>query len=95
MVCSANLRAIGAATQLYLQDHSFIFPAIETDPDPVYSGSDNATRPDDGPSFRTVWHYAKTLQCPADMKSPDGGLTYRGVHRARSYFWKPTLDDEN
>ena len=100
MVCSSNLRAIGVATRLYLQDHSFIFPAIESDPSyPVYSGSDNVTTQTMLQAFSPYGITPKALQCPSDMKSPNCCynriVASSGTDAGTSYFWKPTVDDEN
>jgi prepilin-type N-terminal cleavage/methylation domain-containing protein/prepilin-type processing-associated H-X9-DG protein len=100
ITCASNLRGIGNSVQLYLQDHSFIYPEIETDPVsmaiyPSGYGTPQSMLQAFGPYGVT----AKVLQCPADMKSPNCSynaiLAASGTTYATSYDWKPTLDDEN
>ena len=90
--CAANLRAVGMAVQGYLQDHSFIYPEIQTDPNnPVYpAGYGNPQT-----MVQAFGQYGvtdKVMQCPADIKTPNGG-SYKAY--GTSYDWRPTLDDEN
>jgi prepilin-type N-terminal cleavage/methylation domain-containing protein/prepilin-type processing-associated H-X9-DG protein len=95
--CSSNLRAIGTACQLYLQDHSFIYPCIE----PVVTGSGSAvyaSTPSLNPYSSMVAAFGQygitvqTTQCPSDMKQ---GNASSFVQYGTSYDWRPTLDDEN
>jgi len=96
ITCAANLRGIGNAVQLYLQDHSFLYPEIDTDPSvtPVYSGTAQGMPMAFGPYGIS----AQVLQCPSDMKSQscsyNAVLASSGTGYASSYDWKPTLDDE-
>jgi prepilin-type N-terminal cleavage/methylation domain-containing protein/prepilin-type processing-associated H-X9-DG protein len=97
--CASNLRAIGVACQLYLQDHSFIYPCIE--PLPEGAGSTvYAAYPQYNPypsmvaAFGTYGITQQTTQCPSDLKSPNPpGCSYTTY--GSSYDWKPTLDDES
>jgi prepilin-type N-terminal cleavage/methylation domain-containing protein/prepilin-type processing-associated H-X9-DG protein len=101
ITCAANLSGIGSAVQSYLQDHNFIYPEIETDPATmsIYSGVPNATPVSMLAAFGPYGITTKTLQCPADMKSPNSSYkaiaTGTGSAYATSYDWKPTLDDES
>jgi prepilin-type N-terminal cleavage/methylation domain-containing protein/prepilin-type processing-associated H-X9-DG protein len=92
IACSSNLRTIGAAVQLYLQDHNQNFPAIEDNPavSPVYpAGYPTQTMLQ---AFGPYGVTQTTLQCPSDMKKgPNSSYVLYG----NSYDWKPTLDDEN
>lgn len=89
MACASNLRQIGLANQLYLNDHSFVFPEIESDPNqPIYTPPGQTMVQ----AFGSYGITSKLVQCPADLKTPGGG-TY-GV-QGSSYIWKPTLDNEN
>jgi len=92
VTCAANLRAIGMATQLYLQDHSFIYPCIETDPtnEPVYPAG--VTTQTMVQAFAPYGITAQTMQCPSDVKQ---GSSSSYAQYGTSYDWKPTLDDEN
>jgi prepilin-type N-terminal cleavage/methylation domain-containing protein/prepilin-type processing-associated H-X9-DG protein len=93
IACASNLRAIGAACQLYLQDNNNIYPCIE--PMPKGPGSD--TYPNVTAYQSMVAAFGKygvttqTTQCPSDMKSPNSSFAQYGS----SYDWKPTLDDES
>jgi len=99
LACASNLRAIGAACQLYLQDNNNIYPCIE--PLPQGTGSTvYAAYPQLNPypsmvaAFGKYGVTLKTTQCPADLKSPNPpGSSY--AQYGSSYDWKPTLDDES
>jgi prepilin-type N-terminal cleavage/methylation domain-containing protein/prepilin-type processing-associated H-X9-DG protein len=89
--CSSNLRTIGAAVQLYLQDHNQNFPSINPAVGPtVYP----AGYPTDTmlTAFGPYGVTQTTLQCPSDMKQ---GANSSYAQYQNSYDWKPTLDDEN
>lgn len=92
--CASNLRAIGVACQLYLQDHSFIYPCIEPVPtSSVYPANFQPTPYTSMvAAFGSYGVTQKTIQCPSDIKQPGGG-SYAAY--GSSYDWKPTLDDEN
>ena len=87
-VCAMNLRSVGVAVQLYLQDNENIFPIIEPYPsNPVYTDSQP------GGMLDVLGPYgvdAKTLQCPTDMH----GDKYF-VSEGSSYMWCPYADGEN
>ena len=92
IVCANNLRTIGSAVQLYLQDHSqnypFINPAAGT---PIYpAGTPGIT--DMVTAFGPYGVTQQTLQCPSDMKRGTGS-SY--AQYQNSYDWKPTLDGES
>lgn len=101
IVCAAHLRGIGHSVQLYLQDHSFIYPEIETDPATVAVYPQGYTSSTQGMlmAFGPYGVTADELKCPADMKSPNCSynavLASSGTGFATSYDWKPTLDDES
>ena len=97
--CSSNLRAIGVATQCYLQDHGFLFPCIEPLPDSssnVYPANFQPTpytcMGGTNGAFGPYGITQQMTQCPTDYKSPNHGS--HGAYGS-SYDWKPTLDDEN
>jgi prepilin-type N-terminal cleavage/methylation domain-containing protein/prepilin-type processing-associated H-X9-DG protein len=91
IACSSNLRTIGAAVQLYLQDHNQNFPSINPAVGPsIYpAGYPTQTLVQ---AFGPYGVTAQTLQCPSDMKK--GGNSSYAQYQS-SYDWKPTLDDEN
>jgi prepilin-type N-terminal cleavage/methylation domain-containing protein/prepilin-type processing-associated H-X9-DG protein len=91
IACAQNLRTIGASIQLYLQDHSQNFPAIQDDASsPVYpAGVPTQTMLQ---AFGPYGVTTATLQCPSDMKQ---GNASSFAKYGNSYDWKPTLDDEN
>lgn len=89
IACAANLRTIGSAVQLYLQDNNNNFPIIEPYPSsPVYPPGQGVTGMLDvlGP-YGVV---AKTLQCPTDMHANNWY-----VQEGSSYMWCPLADGEN
>lgn len=99
--CASNLRAIGTACQLYLQDHNFVYPCIE----PLPKGAGSTVYPPDfqptpylcmggtGGAFGAYGITPQMTQCPSDMKSPNPpGCSY--TLYGSSYDWRPTLDDE-
>ena len=97
--CSSNLRGIGVAVQLYLQDHNFNYPCIEPVPtSTLYSSAQYAQYnpyPCLGGTTGAFGAYGITqrmTQCPTDYNSPGHG-SY-GAYGS-SYDWKPTLDDES
>jgi prepilin-type N-terminal cleavage/methylation domain-containing protein/prepilin-type processing-associated H-X9-DG protein len=91
IACSSNLRTIGEAVQLYLQDHNQNFPAINPAVGPSYypAGYPTQTMVQ---AFGPYGVTNSTLQCPSDMKQ---GAKSSYVLYQSSYDWKPTLDDEN
>jgi prepilin-type N-terminal cleavage/methylation domain-containing protein/prepilin-type processing-associated H-X9-DG protein len=91
IACSSNLRTIGAAVQLYLQDHNQNFPSINPAAGPsVYpAGYPTQTMLQ---AFGPYGVTQQTLQCPTDMKQ---GSASSYAQYQNSYDWKPTLDDEN
>jgi prepilin-type N-terminal cleavage/methylation domain-containing protein/prepilin-type processing-associated H-X9-DG protein len=91
IACSSNLRTIGAAVQLYLQDHNQNFPSINpaTGPSVYPAGYPTQTMIQ---AFGQYGVTAQTLQCPTDMKLGPGSAY---AQYQSSYDWKPTLDDEN
>jgi prepilin-type N-terminal cleavage/methylation domain-containing protein/prepilin-type processing-associated H-X9-DG protein len=91
IACSSNLRTIGAAVQLYLQDHNQNFPSINpaTGPSVYPPGYPTQTLVQ---AFGQYGVTQQTLQCPTDMKLGPGS-SY--AQYQSSYDWKPTLDDEN
>jgi prepilin-type N-terminal cleavage/methylation domain-containing protein/prepilin-type processing-associated H-X9-DG protein len=91
IACSSNLRTIGAAVQLYLQDNSQNFPAIApaVGISPYPQGYPTQTMLT---AFGKYGVTASTLQCPSDMKQ---GPNSSYAQYQNSYDWKPTLDDEN
>jgi prepilin-type N-terminal cleavage/methylation domain-containing protein/prepilin-type processing-associated H-X9-DG protein len=98
IVCANNLKTIGASVQLYLGDHSNMFPCIE----PVVTGSGSqiySSYTNIGTVYQSMVDAfgpygvtQKTIQCPSDVKSSGSG-SY-GAY-GTSYDWRPTLDDEN
>jgi len=91
VTCASNLRALGVASQLYLQDHAYIYPCIQNPVDPpIY--------PADIPTLSMLQAFgpygitAKQLQCPSDLRQ---GKDASYVKYQNSYDWKPTLDDES
>ncbi len=91
IVCAGNLRSIGQAVQLYLQDNAFIYPCIETDPNgaPVYpAGVQTYTLTQ---AFGKYGVTNQIIQCPQDIKNNPSSYSLYGC----SYDWKPTLDDDN
>jgi prepilin-type N-terminal cleavage/methylation domain-containing protein/prepilin-type processing-associated H-X9-DG protein len=92
--CAANLRGIGVAVQLYLQDHNFYYPEIQNPIDPpVYPASDSSPM-SMTQAFGPYGVTDQTMRCPSDIKSPNPpGSSYQLY--GTSYDWKPTLDDEN
>jgi prepilin-type N-terminal cleavage/methylation domain-containing protein/prepilin-type processing-associated H-X9-DG protein len=102
IACASNLRNIGVACQLYLQDHSFIYPCIEALPE----GAGSTVYPagfqpapylcmgGSGGAFGAYGVTVQTTQCPSDMASPNPpGCSF--AQYGSSYDWKPTLDDES
>ncbi|MGA3171772.1 MAG: type II secretion system protein [Chthoniobacteraceae bacterium] len=89
--CASNLRAIGVACQLYLQDNQFIYPCIESDPTgaPVYPAGVQAQTMVQ--AFGKYGINNDTMQCPSDLKNPPSSYSQYGT----SYDWRPTLDDDN
>jgi prepilin-type N-terminal cleavage/methylation domain-containing protein/prepilin-type processing-associated H-X9-DG protein len=89
--CASNLRTIGAAVQLYLQDHNQNFPEINLP-------SVGATVYPSGTALTATGAFGQygvtqtTLQCPSDLKQ---GANSSYSQYGTSYDWKPTLDDEN
>ena len=87
--CANNLRQVGIAVNLFLADHNYDYPEIETDPtNPVYP-------PDQGAKgmAATLAPYGVTpdvLKCPVDLSS-ENNFARVGT----SYEWRPILDDEN
>jgi len=78
--CSSNLRAIGVATQCYLQDHGFLFPCIEPLPDSssnVYPANFQPTpytcMGGTNGAFGPYGITQQMTQCPTDYKSPNHG----------------------
>ena len=92
--CSANLRSIGTAVQLYLQDHNQNFPTIQNPVDPpVYPPGANIPTPQSMlQAFGPYGVTQDTLKCPTDFKQ---GINSSYTQYQNSYDWKPTLDDEN
>lgn len=86
--CAANLREIGIAIQLAVQDNSGFYPNIEPDPtQPIYGIEDNAQT-----LAQVLEPYnvtAKTLKCPADVANNN----YFG-QKGTSYEWRPLVDGE-
>jgi prepilin-type N-terminal cleavage/methylation domain-containing protein/prepilin-type processing-associated H-X9-DG protein len=97
--CASNLRAIGVACQLFLQDHNFIYPCIEPLPQgagsTVYSAYPQLNPyPSMVAAFSPYGITLQTTQCPSDLKSPNPpGSSY--LQYGSSYDWRPTLDDES
>jgi prepilin-type N-terminal cleavage/methylation domain-containing protein/prepilin-type processing-associated H-X9-DG protein len=91
IACAQNLRSIGTAVQLYLQDHNQNFPAINPAVGPsVYpAGYPTLTMVQ---AFGPYGVTAATLKCPTDLKQ---GPTSSYNQYQNSYDWKPTLDDES
>lgn len=89
--CAANLRQIGVAVSLYVNDHDNTFPYIETDPtNPVLYPEDVTAKP----MLETLAPYgvsAKTLQCPADLAEPNANYYAK---KQTSYEWRPMIDGE-
>ena len=91
IACASNLRTIGVASQLYLQDHSYIYPCIQNPVDPPIYPPGIPTQ-SMLQAFGPYGVTAKTLQCPSDLKQGKGS-SYALYQN--SYDWKPTLDDES
>lgn len=88
VACANNLRQIGVAVQLYVNDNDGRFPRIESNPaNPVYQPEDEAK-----PMLETLQPYGVNelvLRCPADAR----GKKYHLSHGS-SYEWRPFADDE-
>jgi prepilin-type N-terminal cleavage/methylation domain-containing protein/prepilin-type processing-associated H-X9-DG protein len=88
MVCSSNLRQIGAAVQAYVGQNDGQFPEIEPNPNqPIYPSADQAkgllaTLSGNGITVDVV-------KCPADLKSFNYFAKY-----GTSFEWAPYIDDE-
>jgi prepilin-type N-terminal cleavage/methylation domain-containing protein/prepilin-type processing-associated H-X9-DG protein len=86
--CAANLRQIGIAVNLKIQDNDQRIPRIETDPtQPVYAAEDGAR-----PLLETLRPYGlaeKNVQCRTDLRTHN----YFAA-KGTSYEWKPMTDDE-
>jgi len=99
VVCSSHLRAIGAAVQLYLQDHNFNYPCIEPVPTSTMYTSQQYAQFNPyvcmGGTNGAFGAYGITqdmTKCPTDVSTPGGG-SYAAY--GSSYDWRPILDDEN
>lgn len=89
--CMSNLRQIGVAVNLYVNDHDHMFPEVETDPaHPIYPPEDGAKGMLE--TFSPYGVTQQTLRCPADVKDPNANYFAK---RGSSYEWRPMLDDEN
>ena len=95
--CSSNLRQIGVSVNLYLSDHSNMYPYVKPDP---ASGlpSPYANYPDlDAQAntmlvtFQPYGVTDKILQCQADLVS---GPNSNYAKYQNSYFWNPVDDGD-
>ena len=89
--CANNLRQIGVAVQLYVNDNENRYPKIETDPlkDAVYEDQEGV-----GGMLETLGKYGlteDTLKCPADMQREQPAHGTYGL----SYEWRPMVDGES
>ena len=89
IACAANLRTIGTAVQLYIQDNENSFPIIEGYPtNPIYPSDQGV-----GGMLDVLGPYdieAKNLRCPTDMQKDRYFLS-----EGSSYMWNPIADGEN
>jgi prepilin-type N-terminal cleavage/methylation domain-containing protein/prepilin-type processing-associated H-X9-DG protein len=86
--CAVNLREIGIAIQLAVQDNSGFYPNIEPDPTmPIYLEEDNAQTLAE--VLEPYGVAAKTLKCPADAAN-NNYFAQKGT----SYEWRPLVDGE-
>lgn len=89
MKCVGNMRQIGVAALLYVNDHNQRTPTIEPWPsDPVYSSTDGAQ-----PIAQALGPYGATtavLQCPSDLKGPN-----YFAQEGSSYQWFPGASNQN
>ena len=92
IACSSNLRTIGAAVQLYLQDHNQNFPTINPAVPPLVYDPSTPGVTTMIAAFGPYGVTQTTLQCPSDMKQ---GSSSSYAQYQNSYDWKPTLDDES
>lgn len=87
-VCASNLREIGIAIQLAVQDNGGFYPNIEPDPtQPIYLEEENAQSLADVLEPYSIT--AKTLKCPADVAN-NNYFAQKGT----SYEWRPLVDGE-
>ncbi len=86
--CVSNLRSIGVAVSVSVNDNDGTFPAIETDAsNPVYPPGMDVL-----PMLESLEPYgvtAKMLQCPSDIR---GKNFFR--EKGSSYAWRPFADGE-
>jgi prepilin-type N-terminal cleavage/methylation domain-containing protein/prepilin-type processing-associated H-X9-DG protein len=91
MYCANNLRQIGVAVNLFLQDNDNRYPVIEPMPsNPIYTPAENFNNP--RPMKEALAEYGvtdKELRCPVDQKTHNYFLK-----EGSSYMWSPMLDDE-
>lgn len=90
IACMGNLRGIGGAVNLYVQDHDNTYPEVEPDPaHPIYPPAAGAKGMLE--TFAPYGVTEKVLRCPADVKDPNANYFAK---RGTSYEWRPMLDDE-
>ena len=87
--CVSNMRQIGVAALLYVNDHGQRTPVIEPWPSqPVYSSTDGAQT-----MLQALGPYGVTtdvLQCPSDLKGPN-----YYAKEGSSYQWFPGASNQN
>jgi len=93
VACSANLRQIGVAVNLYVNDNEQKFPYINNPRNPVYT--DPAEIPEGvtpvtmAEAFGPYEISGKSLRCPSDV-----AWNNRFASEGTRYEWRPLLDGE-
>lgn len=88
VACANNLRQIGVAMSLKVQDNNNTFPKVETDPShPIYPASDGAQTL--AVLLQPYGVTDRTLRCPTDVQGPNH-FALMGC----SYQWFPLVDGE-
>lgn len=91
--CMGNLRQLGTAVGLYLNDNDNTFPFINNPANPVYTDPseipDGVTPKTMLEAFGPYGITANVLRCPADAL-----LNNRFASEGTSYEWRPMLDGE-
>jgi len=93
VACAANLRQIGIAVNLYVNDNEQKFPYINNPANPVYTDPEEipegVTPVTMAEAFGPYDIAGKSLRCPSDV-----AFNNRFATDGTSYEWRPLLDGE-